>query len=170
VAQPIRTSIRTIALAIQTQIMAITGFKSDRVGIVGDGVIPHFTATQDVLIRLMDENGDDDALHGAGRVDDRRDRHMTIVCRVRSQQDQAGSDLLRLTRLTTGLVTLEDQVMDALQIFQPQDNVSNVITPEPMRIINGPHAPRHDPDDINWISSEIDLTVKYIRNLDQSRQ
>ncbi len=165
------SNIGTILLAIQARIMDVTELPASLVLLVATDAqdTPHFAGLQDVLIRPMEESRSPGYLEGTGRNDDMRNRKVNIYCRVVSFTDPAGQDATKLTDATTGLLQLEDQVANALQIFLASDAQQNALT-LPM-YVDGPSAPVLDKDgDTNWISSYFSVNVPYLRNLDLSVQ
>lgn len=166
-------SLTDIVPAMQANIIKFTGLPPNRVQVAAFNAItdvPHTTAEHDVVIRIGSESREHDALEGAGRVDDRRNRHIEIYCRARSSQDKVGSDQRKLLDKKVGLIQLEDQVADALEIFMTPDATGSFGLNFPI-YLEGPTAPQHDSKEaIEWVWSRFDCTVMYVRNLNQNFQ
>jgi hypothetical protein len=166
----VRADFRAILLLLRQQIATVTemhlSFIVVALGSPDD--VPHHRGDKDVLLIPGDETPDADVIEGGGRVVNLRYRKLEVVPRMRRHLDRAEADLIRLTDESLGFLAFEDSVLDACEIFMAEDASQNVVAlPAPCGRVG---RPRKDRQDGNWVSSTIDVTLGYLRDLDQSRQ
>lgn len=165
----IRSTFTAILATLQAQLAAITSVDLARIIVVADDVVPHFTGDQDILLRPLGEKCDRNRLQGNGRVMDYRTRSLRIVARTRSTLDPVDEDYIHLTDATLGHLTLEDSIVEALQMFFPSDPSSNLLTACPIRALDWTE-PRREAREQEWISSSLMAEIDYIRALNQAVQ
>lgn len=168
-ASQIRSTFREILLLLREQIITVTSLDPSRVILTAREDVPHVSAEQDILLVPLDEVPDRENIAAAGRVCNYRTRKVKVVLRSRLVLDQVGQDFVHLTDASLGHLALEDAVCDALEIFTPEDADRNALTACPVRLegLSRPQPERAAPE---WITSSWDLSVEYLRALDQNRQ
>lgn len=166
-----RARFTDILLAIQAQVASWLEWDVSRVLIVArpEDKVPHLMGDQDVVLRVRNEIAINNVIDAAGRYDNRRERRITVLMRVRYLVDVTGQDSQRLTDETNGLLTLEDDVLDALETFLVTDADSNILTACPIRVgaLTDPSFGGTPNRHAGWISSSFDLSVPYERAVTQ---
>ena len=99
-----RSSWSEILLALQAQVVAVTGLDASRVILTAfdEHDVPHFGAQQDVSWRARASAAPEAAIKGGGWVDDRRTRSLDVVMRTELFLDQPGQSPVQLTDATAG--------------------------------------------------------------------
>lgn len=168
---PIRTPYADIHSALVTQLTTVTGIPAHRIYLVGRDRVPHFKGGRDLVIRLTPPQPVEGWQEGAGRTHAVCRRVLSVQIRVQIGRDTSESDQAKYLSEDGGLLLLEEQVLDALEIFTPADVTSgDLLTTEPLHWApeGGPIA--RDPDDAQWISSWLHFEILYAPALDQERQ
>lgn len=116
-----------------------------------------------VLRRAANNYPDNDP--AAGRLNDYKTRTVAVDIFSRSTADYSGSDLVALTDAEYGLLTLEDAVLNALDLHTPantEDEDAQIpYTVEPMREVQTDDPDRPRPGE-GFIASSVYFEVKYI--------
>lgn len=159
-----RATCREILLAIHERIFASCKIPRERIVITAADAedVEHVNAEQDVLLRAMGESPEA-GIEGGGRYVNRRKRTLEVVLRTRLWVDEAHTDTKRLTDASLGHWALEDLVVDALEHWFPLDSAGDALS-EPVEC-KGISMPRKDRKDKGWISSRLDASFVYLRDL-----
>jgi hypothetical protein len=166
----VRTRIDPILLAIQQQIMAVTGFPAERALIVDPEDLPFKPqGDQFCCTWLMDGDWDLPILEGGGRVDARLRETVAVTLYTRFGTDVATSGLSWLTDASLGHAFWRHQILDALVLFQPTDANGNWLCSQPL-VPRSTRRPRRERDEKNWGSSTVAFLVEYEAALSQSYQ
>ena len=129
--------------------------------------VPHTTGDFDVLFVIGGETPDVKVIDGAGRNVNLRTREITLVARSRVLLDPVGSDQLAMLDVGTGHVQLEDSICNACEIYWPMDEAGNPLAVQPIRLGRLAKA-RKEKQHPEWIYSEWEVSVPYIRQLSSS--
>lgn len=158
---------REILLAIKARIEAVTGLDDSQVLVTAAEPpdVPHFKGDQDVLLRLGQETyAEGEPADGGGRAVDLRKQEVEVYCRTRLFLDSRDQDHARLTDASLGHIVLVDQVYNALaSTFAFEDGPGDDLAlPGRMGAVARPVKDRGNP---NWISSRVDISYIYQRDL-----
>lgn len=153
-----------IAASIRTRCVDKLGLDGSYVRVVAsdDYELPVIDSKY-VLIRPYGPTPFGDA--GAGRRARPMRRLIRFYLYVRSNTDEAGSDLLALTDATDGLFALEDNLADKLDDWFPLNtNGSTRLTIEPLHPVNpGDGPPERKPEnEIGIVRSSLLYEVVYL--------
>lgn len=165
----LRSNLQTILPLIKTRIMDVTGLESEAVVYSKQPakVKPSFQADKVVVLWVRSQITQKPFVAGAGRVDTRVTRRVTVVIWNRLEVDYDLQDEAFFTDANYAIFILENQVLDALATFKPVDAQNNIVVTEPLWI--GPVA-EPVPDMEGWGHSEVDIEIVYELDLDQSYQ
>jgi hypothetical protein len=163
----IRASIRDIALGMRQQIIATTGLDDSAVYILRRREPPRLVAEFAVGLWVRGERNYGQALVGGGRVNAMMLRTITVLVWSRNLLDEADRDSRKLMDYNLGQIQLEDQVVDALEVYTQLNAAKQARTAFPMSI-GGISDPKTDPKNANFTVSEVDVTVPYTRALNQN--
>jgi len=164
-----RASAGEIVLIVRATLATALSWQADRIPIVaGDAEVPHLLGDREVLIRVLGERPDRQAIDGAGRAVNRRERRIQVECRTRLFLDVSHEDRLRLTHASLGHLALEDTVCDALESLLPADDSQNVLVAGVVRC-QDLSDPKADHEAREWVSSKWSVELPYDRDLDLTR-
>lgn len=165
-----RASAREIILGIRTRLAAALEWDEDRIPIVaGKAEVPHLMGDREVLIRVLGERPDRQAIDGAGRDWNVRIRKLEIECRTRSLLDVSHEDRIRLTNATFGHIALEDQICETLESMLIYDSEDDWLTSDVVRLHDLSDPQRDKDAPAEWVSSRWDVEFTYDRALTQDR-
>lgn len=160
-----RTTPRVFLPIILARLVTITGLDQTRIAItvLEPEKVPLFAATQDVLVRVMDEVPNEGVIDGGGRWENWRTRFLQISVRTRVQLDPAGQNLVQLTDASLGHLALEDLVIEAMELFSTPGDNGDVLT-APLRTgrFAKPEQMKQNPA---WVYSTCDVEALYRREL-----
>jgi len=166
-AQDIKTKLSTILLAIRERLIDRKVFPADRIWLSLRMNVPfHSQADQYCIILPLTQTVDTDVWDGASRYGTLMHGRINVYIRSRLALDQAYRDDFWLTDSTLGALDKLHQVLDALVSFVPEEQDSDTILAEPMRLLFT-NEPRKDYDNPEWgevmaefeISYRLDLTI-----------
>lgn len=146
----IRTKLSAILPLIKTQLMATTGFPTERVYISKRDVHPSITQGDKYIVVRPRASVTNEAVEiGAGRVDTRLTRRVAVILRTRLELDQEDVDVSWLTDATYGHLDTEHAIIDSLQDFQVIDTNNNWLVYEPMKLVPV-SAPQDEQNFTGW--------------------
>lgn len=102
--------------------------------------------------------------HGAGRLDFRVTRKVRIITWTRLELDEPAEDEALLTHEDLGHFDHEDDAVDALAGFHPEDESQNALTVGPLHVVTVSAPDRPVPE--GWAMSAFGVEVVYERSLD----
>ena len=161
-----RVGFAEVLLSLRQRLADATELTTDEVHVTAADLsaVPHHFGERDILLRLEGESPyPGEPAEGGGRYTDLRSRKVLVCCRTRVMLDTITSDLAHMTDAGIGHIRTEDVVYDALQQWMLLDADLHGLT-LPVQIGSWT-APTRDPADASWISSALDLTVNYQRDL-----
>lgn len=165
-ADVLRTSIKTILLAIIDRLVAREVQTADRIFVTIDPQsMPHLMGDHDIVLHLGREIPHERFDEGSGRHDCRRNRTINIFPRTRLLQDPAAQHKYWLTQEEGGHIPNEDAIFDALHLWTPKDEDDNELTVQAVRF--GPITEPVPARGMNreWGGSQMALEVVYVRDL-----
>jgi hypothetical protein len=148
--------------------MAVTGFPEERVVLLARADVPyHAQADQYVRIWPRSQTTQGPIVQGAGRLDARVVRRVSVCLWTRLALDEADRDNSWLLHATLGHLDAEHKLFDALLGFHPEDADGNWLCYEDCRVVAAaePSKDRAEPE---WGKSEVDVEVPYVLDLNQS--
>lgn len=167
-AEPIRTNLNAILAALIQQLVSWPAVPDVSDCYVVDNDAPELTQSKlIVMLRPRGETPVRNVQESGGRVDRRVRRKLGVLIYTQLDLDEVGRASSSLTDATFGHLVAEDDVVDALDTFQPVDLNGNALTYEPVAWL-GVGEPRRN--DGGWSRSVLEFDVPYLRNLDQSMQ
>jgi hypothetical protein len=162
----IRTSLRDIAPLITTRLAAATSINRERIfWIARLNPVPHFTGQADILLRPRRKLALQDNVDGGGKWDTRVTRILDVIPRVQYAVDPAASDYEWLFA-SGGYITLEEEIVDALQMFMPTDSTGNILVAEPMRLVTADDPLKEAGNEVVWGSGVLGFEMVYTMDLD----
>lgn len=165
----VRSKLSTILLAIQARVMLKMAWPEERVGISKRVPIKP-QAEQFVQIWPSSQTTHEPVRKGAGRIDTRVTRRVQVRLYTRLAVDTAGDDTHWLTDpLPLGHLDTEHALIDALELFAPEDAAGNWLLYEPMRL-QPASEPEKDDAEPEWGSSLMEYDVSFVLDLDQAIQ
>lgn len=164
----VRTTCAAILAAIAAKLVAdgVVSESSRVLYVARRASIPHFGADKDVLLTPLGfrlHTGQDVA---GGRGTSMLLRTITVTCRTRLGTDESGRDRVWLTAEDIGQLAFEEAVVDCLHNYWPEDSSRNVITAQPLKLMEG-NAPDKDAKDPTWGQSTLAFSAFYHLNLTQ---
>lgn len=169
--QPIPTTITKILLNLQAKAVAFMGFPIERVNVYGGtgDDPPSYQGDQYLVIWAQDgrqlmQYGD-----GAGRLDTRFERRVSIKLRTRLMVDVPYDDTAWATDPNLGHLDTEHMLFDCFECYQVTDAQQNWLVDRPMRCksVTGGQKDRKGP---GWGESTVSADVTYILDLNQAYQ
>ena len=128
---------------------------------------PHLTGDQDLLLKVGPFFPANPGI--SDRIDCRVRQRLTVVVRTRWETDEADRDDTWLLDPNVGNRVLVEDVLDALQKFEPADQNGNALVYEPMKFVAG-GEPGKDPDQGEWGEDDITFELPLTLPLKQSWQ
>lgn len=170
-AEPIRTNLATVLLAIRDELVFRLNWPEERVLLLDPDEVelPLTQGDQFLCLWFDGESADGPIFEGAGRVDTREDVRLVVALYTRLAADERGSARAWLTGPALGHLAARHKILDALLCFQPEDEDENVLTFEPIHPapLSKPHR---DKKQTGWGESRLGFALGYLLDLDQSRQ
>lgn len=170
-ATQIRSGIVAILDAVKARLVDKLAFPEERIFAVARENVPHFVAEQDILLKpgrfLSKQEWND----GAGRVATLFSRVLSVIPRNRLMRDEGDRDDIFLTDADAGYFALEEDIVDALQDFLPENTGEDTLLAEPMRILGGdPPRKEHGDKGAGWGAGRLDFEIQYVFAADQTDQ
>jgi hypothetical protein len=154
-------SLRSILTNVKAQLVASTGVTANRVLLLARDDTPHFQGDSDLLIRVGKPYPDEGFSTGAGRVAVVLRRPLQVTCRVRKSLDEGDRDDTALLS-DTGLIALEEAVVDALHIWVPVSAGSDDWnTVEPIHWLPSGTPVKETPTQQGWLRSDLVFEMRY---------
>lgn len=157
---PIATSLRTLLPLITAQLVTVTGVTSNRVLLLQRGDTPTFQGDSDILVRVGPPQPVEGYSSGAGRNAVILRRPLQVTPRVRLAVDQSDRDDYHMTD-ASGLVALEEAVVDALHIWVPRNSTSDWLTQEPIHWAPGAAPIHQTPVSQSWLHTDLVFDMLY---------
>lgn len=132
----LRSSLSRVLDAVKDWLVAQLGLPATRVLKVARDprLVPHLNGDQDILLR---PRGFTPVAANRGRDDCRIHRRLSVVIRSRLELDEADQDEKWLEHATGGAVVFEEDVLDALQGWLPEDANLSTLFFEPVFVLQG---------------------------------
>lgn len=165
--QPRRVATRLVLEAIRTELVRLEVLPEDAITWTSTNQVPNWLAEHRLLLRPRGFSSTRAHADGEGRTTGALRRLVDVHCRVRNELDQADQDDIKLLTEDTGYFDLEDAVVDALDIFYPEDEGGNALLAEPMRVIDAQTAESFS---THWVEAFATFEIVYLPPLDQTRQ
>lgn len=154
------TSLRSILPLVTAQLTSVTGVTSNRVLLLQRPDTPHFQGDSDLLLRIGPAQPEPGFSHGAGRVAVVLGRTLQVTARVRRAVDESDRDDYALLDATSGLLALEESVVNALHIWVPTSE-DNWYTIEPIHWMPGGQLLHETPVNLSWLHSDLVFHLRY---------
>ncbi len=167
----LRSSLDAILLAIQAQIIAVTGWDQSRVVIDTETEEPEgqWQAEQLVFIRLGSQTPQRD-FEGMGRIWAAMDVRLNCILWTRTALDEPPGYAIGITDPILGHQAAALAIKNSLDAFQPLDSAGNWMVQEPMRPGAIGATVRRTKEDWNWAKTSIGFDLIYAPATDQSYQ
>lgn len=163
------TYLDAILPVLRARIVSVTGLDDTVVWETKKAKVP-FNAQADhfVTIRPRGQQCNRPIEQGAGRLDLRATRRISITAYTRVELDEHDRDTNWLRNQTLGHLQLERKILDAVTTFKVIDANGNLLA-LPIRpgVWQEPDEEKEDPA---WGSSTLDIEITFVVQLDQSYQ
>lgn len=169
-AQTKRSAFKPIIQAIKDKLVEDLGWETHNVKILVRDTVPAFGGSQHILLRPQAPVPIPGWEDGAGRVATVWTRDVLCILRTRLSIDTSDDDSEVLLNDDFGHYVIEEAIADSLQMYQPEDELSNILTAQPIRVRPSPVPEKELPEGKGWIVSGFVLGVDYQLDLDQSVQ
>lgn len=159
----IQTSLNTLVPILKARIASVTDLPTERVLIVGRPLesIPHNQASTDVLVRIGAPTPSVAGNSGPGRLWTTCDRIIQVQPRAEFGADLYDRDEDKLLDTSLGIFALEEQILDGLQDFMPEDGKGNALVAEPLKWVPSEQLPQRDRQDAAWVTSSLFFLLRY---------
>lgn len=166
-----RSPLADIVRAVLAGLAQYAGVPKSRVKLWrSDADLPPLAdADNDLVVQVSGPVPDEPVVIGAGRVDTRITRHVTVTARTRCELDELSTAQVRLLDANLGHYALEEAVIDAMQMLDFQDKQGNQLLVQPIRLVPSQGA-RAVPRSAQWTATALVFEVVYEAALDQARQ
>lgn len=131
--------------------------------------MPKAQAEQQVFLRPGAFIVDQGEVKGAGRVHTPLVRILEVLVDNRVSLDTATSDEIWLTDASRGYIPLEELILDAFQMFFPEDSNQDLLTAEPIRELAGDMSAK-EIQKPGWGDDYLRFEVRYLPPLNQNFQ
>lgn len=133
----IRASLNAVRVAVAAQLALRTAIPAAHIRQIArhQRSIPHLDGDQDILLRWRGFRAD--SQQHRDRHDCRIVRRLSVVLRTRFELDEVGGDEQWLGDTTGGIIVREEDILDALQGFSPANAEGNLLTFEPLYVLEG---------------------------------
>lgn len=171
-ASVIRSTLPTLLLNLQAQIMAVLGLQEARVYIDTEGEEfddTHYQAEQVVFIRKMSHTPEPGFV-GLGRVWAAERVRIAVTVYTRVALDAQPAYTIGMTDDTLGHETWMEAIRNALIAWQPLDVDNNWLVQEPLIPAGGDGPRRKRVLDISWAKSTLWFIMIFAPDVDQSYQ
>lgn len=158
---PMATSIRTILLAVRERLVVKQVLGAPQILFVAQDRVPRFVGKRDLLLWPGRFQPGSQGYDGQGRDARRVIRNLAVIPRVQQSLDQAGRAEEWLLD-DDGYFALEERVLDALDMFLPENEDGTMaLLVEPMRIWEGAQPVKgHDP---KWGKAALQFEIQYFQ-------
>jgi hypothetical protein len=159
---PIATSLNTLLPLLQTQLSESLSLDPTRILIVcrASRDVDHYGAEREIILRPRGLTPEQGIIDGAGRVITLFAQRLEMILRCRQGTDQGGSDRMKLTDATRGIIQMWENVVASCQLFTPTDEDGNALLWEPMRCLRIDDSER-DNKQVDWVEVTIPWEMKY---------
>lgn len=167
----VRSTIGDIVTVLLALLAKYTGIPATRIKLWRSGaqLPPAMDGDNDLVVQVSAPTPDTDSVTGAGRVDTRLTRTVTVSVRTRCELDEASADPVRLLDLNIGHYALEEKVIDALQVAFVSLAADDLLV-QPARMSTGAGAaPAPVFHSSNWTVSALPFEIVYESKLTQDR-
>jgi hypothetical protein len=161
--QQIAASIRSVLYGLRDQLLGQLVVPTKEQIIFAAEEDPMFRESlQDIVFQVGKEKPWKQNDIASGRVNYVTTRELTIHIRSQFVTDYADLDIDAILAQTTGHVSLEDAVYNALHDFQPVDEAGNLLIADTIKLWDLT-APKRHPKRPEWVVSKISTEIKYQR-------
>lgn len=167
----IRTNLRTLIPLLKQRIIINAALDSTQVLVLGRrSAPPPLRGDRDILIRWSAPYPIPEQGTGHGRVWYATRRMVSVTVRVRLAVDISDENETWLSDETIGWSKLEDQIVDALDMYMPENSNGDLLVHQPIILIPSSPDPDHDAEDQTRGESTLIFSLVYSPDLDQSIQ
>ena len=172
---PIPTDLATILPVLRARLVDWVELPLERVGLLQRDDVPfHSQADSYLFLRVEGGTFIMGDVEGAGRINTKERILFSITCRTRLALDEANVDYLWMvaTEESRGNAILRHKVLDAMMLFQPEDEDGNWLITEPIkpdRTLRPRKASGNNPNK-EWGESTLWFVLTYHLDLDQDYQ
>ena len=165
----LRSSFNDIIVAVRTRLIDVTGLPIDRVKITAKRQWAHYQADQ--LLNLVPQTitRNVQVADGSGRIMTQIERQLWVQCVNRLATDTIDDGTQWFIDETYGLITLEENVLDALTDWRPVDDSQNALTIEPVKFLAGV-PPIQEIEMPGWGQETLAFNIIYAPPLNQDYQ
>lgn len=155
--------------ATKAHLVKTLGIAGHRIKLSARDSLPPFSGSQDLILRPRNPTPAPEWESGAGRVATVFQRPLGVIIRTRLSTDTSDDDSQWLTNTSLGHFQMEEKVVDALQMWFPEDSRGNHLVIQPLRMIPSPPVEKDQPE-TGWGRSDLEFLILYAVDLDQSIQ
>jgi hypothetical protein len=155
------TSFRPILAAIKAQLAAVPALAAERVLVAQRDRVPHIQGDSDAVVRVGKPLPEDGFTVGSGRHATVLVRPVQVTPRVRWAVDEGDRDDHAMEDADSGLLALEEAVIDALHVWVPTTEDEEWLTVQPLHWVPSAEPVRETPVNHAWLHSDLVFMARY---------
>ncbi len=171
-ATQIATTPDILMLAVQAQVISVTGFPYERVVIdarePGEADEIPGQAEQVIFLRVGNGRIDFNSVANQGRLCTKETLTISARLWTRLNTDEHNRDDLRITDPSVGHLRVRHAIYDALIDFGPEDSQGNILYSEVMKPVDSTEPRRKKAPTKGWARSVLDFLLYYELALTQN--